>query len=151
MEGTGTSHATSHATWWGAGVAWCGLVALGLSFRPWFTLEAAQKGADLGSVLPIEQTAWGSVLGTLAVLAAVLGGGLAVVPFAAARSLYVWPAVVGAVLAPVRLALPPDTTLLGENLAYGRTVWAALSVAFIVAGAVCAVLCASLRSQERLG
>ncbi|HEY9473695.1 MAG TPA: hypothetical protein VIS06_07570 [Mycobacteriales bacterium] len=151
MEGTDTSRAISHATWWGAGMVGSGLAVLVLSFRPWFALEAAQKGADLGTVLPVEQTGWGSALGALAVLASVLGGGMALLPSAATRGLYLWPAAIGAVLALVRMGLPPDATLLGESLSYTRTIWVILVAAFAVVEVVCGVLCASLRNQEHLG
>lgn len=150
MERTGAFRATSHVTWWGAGAVGCGVAVLVLSFRPWFQLEAAQRGADLDAVLPVEQAAWGSVLGALAVATSVLGAVLVLVPAAADVGLPVWPASIGAVLALVRVGLPPHRVLLGEDLAYGRTVWLLLAVTFAVVGAACAVLCASLRNQERV-
>ena len=151
MEGTDISHAISHSTWWGVGVAGSGLAVLVLSFRPWFILEAARQGADLDAVLSVQQTGWGSALGVLVVLAALLGGALAMWPSAAAHGLYLWPATVGAMLALVRMGLPPDATLLGESLSYTRTVWVVLVAAAAAVQVLCGVLCASLRNQERLG
>lgn len=151
MEGTRTTRRTSHASWWAAAVVGSALVVLVLAFLPWFRLDAAQEGADIGEVLPVEQNGWGTLLGMFAVLACAAGALLAALPSGLVHGLYVAPCVVGTVLALVRLCLTPSPTVLGETLTYSRTTWLMLAAGFAVVQAACAVLSASLRNQERVG
>jgi hypothetical protein len=151
MEGARTARGASHAAWWTFGSAGCGLAVLVLAFLPWFRLDAAQEGADLGDVLPVEQSGFSTLLGALAVLACVAGGVLVLLPAGAVHARHVAPCLAGAVLALVRLCVAPAPTVLGETLSYSRTSWLMLAAGFAVAQTGCAVLSASLRNQERVG
>lgn len=149
MSRADTTRAISHGTWWTIAVAALASVVVILAFVPWFRLDAAQEGVDLDVVLRVEQNGWHTVLGLLAVLTAGCGGALAFLPYGP-RGLYVAVALVAALLALVRLAVPPSATIFGETLSYSRTGWVILAAAAALLEGGCAVLSASLRNQERV-
>lgn len=118
--------------WWAMGIAGCALTLLVLAFLPWFDLVAAKDGTEIGTVLRTHQTGWTNASSVIVVLAGVIAAVLALVPRTAGHGLYVGPAVVAAALALVRVAIPPDATVLGTSLSYSRTPWTYLVLAAAV-------------------
>ena len=118
-----------------------GLLVVAISFRPWFHVVAAEQSGQVGAVVPADQWAWASAVGSACVVLAALAALLAT--RADRGVLTAAAALAAAALAIIRVVIPPVTQVLGEPLSLQRTGWLVLAVVAVAGQA--AVAAAAMR------
>lgn len=115
-----------------------GVLVLAISFLPWFHVVAAEHSGQVGAVVPADQWAWDSAVGSSFVVLAAFAGLLASRP--GHGVLTAGAAVAAAALGLIRVAISPATQVLGESLALQRTGWLVLAVAAVAVQAALATV-----------
>ncbi len=118
-----------------------GVLVLAVSFLPWFHVVAAEQSGQVGSVVPADEWAWASAVGSSCVVLAALAALLAARP--GHGVLTAAAALAAAALGIIRVAISPVTHVLGEPLALQRTGWLIVAVATVAVQA--AVAAAAMR------
>lgn len=113
-----------------------GLLVVAVSFLPWFRIAAAEHGGQVGAVVPADQWAWGSAVGSSCVVLAAVAAVLATRPSRGVVT--AGAALAAALLGLIRVAIAPEAQVLGESLPQQRTGWLVLAVVAVAVQALVA-------------